>query len=190
MATRKISFYFVLYLVVLVELLAVIVERDNSELELKARLKEFETIQDSVIAAYSQPILLSVQEVTNWLITGRDSLHILISVSNLQTPEEKAGVRYFFIDDKINSIRSLDFSIVTDKKTGNGNFYFKPKNAGAFNFNVFCLVRRKLPKYLPAIILEGITKEIGSEFTVISDTVGFKINATALKKDFDQPGRS
>jgi len=190
MATKKISFYFVLYLVVLVELLAVIIERDNNELELKARLKEYETIQDSVIASYSQPILLSVQEVTDWLIIGRDSLHILISVSNLQTPEEKAGVRYFFIDDKTNSIRSLDLSIITDKKTGNGHFYFKPKNAGTFDFNVFCLVRRKLPKYLPAIILEGIITKIGSEFTVISDTVGFKINATALKKDFDQPGRS
>ena len=190
MAAKKISFYFVLYLVVLVELLAVIIERDNSELELKARLKEFETIQDSVISSYSKPVLLSVQEVTNWLIIGRDSLHILISVSNLQTPEEKAGVRYFFIDDKTNSIRSLDLSIITDKKTGNGHFYFKPKNAGTFDFNVFCLVRRKLPKYLPAIILEGIIREIGSEFTVVSDTVGFKVNATALKKDFDQPGRS
>jgi len=52
------------------------------------------------------------------------------------------------------------------------------------------LVRRKLPKYLPEVILEGIVREIGSEFTVISDTVGFKINATALQKDFDQPGRS
>ncbi|NNG28119.1 MAG: hypothetical protein HKM87_11365 [Ignavibacteriaceae bacterium] len=100
MATRKISFYFVLYLVVLVELLAVIIERDNSELELKARLKEFETIQDSVISSYSLPVLLSVQEVTNWQITGRDSLHILISVTNLQTLEEKAGVRYFLLMTK------------------------------------------------------------------------------------------
>ncbi len=70
MATRKISFYFVLYLVVLVELLAVIIERDNSELELKARLMEFETIQDSVISSYSLPIILSVQEITNWQIIG------------------------------------------------------------------------------------------------------------------------
>lgn len=190
MATKKISFYFVLYLVVLVELLAVIIERDESELELKARLREYETIQDSVISSYSQPILLTVQEVTNWLIMGRDSLHIVISVSNLQTPEEKAGVRYFFIDDKTNSIRSLDFLIITDKKTGNGHFYFKPKNAGTFNFNVFCLVRRKLPKYLPAVILEGIIAKIGMEFTAISDTVGFKINAKIQKKDFDRPGRS
>ncbi|MBT8386718.1 MAG: hypothetical protein KJO12_04850 [Ignavibacteria bacterium] len=190
MAAKKISFYFVLYLVVLVELLAVIIERDNSELELKARLKEFETIQDSVISSYSQPILLSVQEVTNWQITGRDSLHILISVTNLQTLEEKAGVRYFFVDDKTNSIRFLDFSVITDKKTGNGHFYFKPNKVGTFNFYVFCLVRRKLPKYLPDIIREGIVREIGSEFTVVSDTVGFKINATALKKDFDRPGRS
>jgi len=190
MATKKISFYFVLYLVVLVELLAVIVERDESELELKTRLKEYETIQDSLISSYNQPILLTVQEVTNWIIVGRDSLHILISISNLQTAEEKAGVRYFFIDDKTNSNRSLDFSIITDKKTGNGHFYFKTKNPGTFDFNVFCLVRRKLPKYLPAIILEGIITKIGSKFTSISDTVGFKINTKVQKKDFDQPGRS
>jgi len=190
MAAKKISFYFVLYLVVLVELLAVIIERDNSELELKARLKEFETIQDSVISFYSLPISLNVQEVTNWLITGRDSLHIVITVSNLQTSEEKAGVRYFFVDDESNSYRSMDISIITDKKSGNGHFYFKPRSAGTFNFNVFCLVRRKLPKYLPAVMLQGIANKIGREFTARSDTVGFKVNATALKKDFDQPGRS
>lgn len=190
MTRGKISFYFVLYLVVLVELLAVIIERDNSELELKARLKEYETIQDSLIASYSQPISLNVQQVTNWLISGRDSLHILISVSNLQTPEEKAGVRYFFVDDEKNSYRSLDFSIITDKKTGNGHFYFKPRGAGTFDFNVFCFVRRKLPKYLPAILLRGIVTKIGSEFFAVSDTVGFKIKARIQAKDFDQPGRS
>ncbi|NNG28120.1 MAG: hypothetical protein HKM87_11370 [Ignavibacteriaceae bacterium] len=79
---------------------------------------------------------------------------------------------------------------MTDKKTGNGHFYFKPKNVGIFSFNVFCLVRRKLPKYLPEAILEGIVRKIGSEFTVISDTVGFKVNATIQTRDFDRPGRS
>lgn len=190
MKSGKISFYFVLYLVVLVELLAVIIERDNSELELKARLKEYETIQDSVIASYSQPILLNVQKVTNWLITGRDSLHILISVSNLQTLEEKAAVRYFLADNEMNNYRSLEFSIITDRKTGNGNFYFKPKRAGTFDFNVFCLVRRKLPKYLPDIILQGIITKIGREFTAVSDTVSFKVKATIQPKNYDRPGRS
>ena len=91
----KIPFYFVLYLVILVELLLVIVERDSTELELKARLAEYATIQDSVIALYSKRIMLNVQEEKEWLISQRDSVHVIISVSNLQTPREKAAVKYF-----------------------------------------------------------------------------------------------
>lgn len=190
MPSRKVSFYFVLYLVVLVELLAVIIERDNSEIELKKRLTEYETIQDSIIASYSEPISLTVQEKTDWLVTNQnDSLHLLISVSNLQTPEERASVKYFFVNDEKNGNEKSSYSVNTDKKTGNGNFYFKSNYAGTFNFNVFCTVQRKFPRYLPAIILEGITRKIGSQFNVRSDTVDFIIRAKVQVKDFDQPGR-
>lgn len=190
MTSRKISFYFVLYLVVLVELLAVVIERDNSELELKKRLKEYETIQDSIIASYNEPIRLTVQGATDWLITNpKDSLHILISVSNLQTPEEKASVKYFFIKNAEHENNPTEFSVMTDKKTGNGHFYFKSNKAGTFDFNVFCLVRRKFPRYLPEIILEGITSKIGDEFNAFSDTANFKVKAKIQAKDYDRPGR-
>ena len=190
MAPRKISFYFVLYLVVLVELLAVVIERDNSELELKKRLEEYEAIQDSIIASYNEPIRLTVQDVTDWLITNqRDSLHILISVSNLQTPEEKASVKYFFIHNQDDENNPSRFSVSTDRKTGNGHFYFKTNKAGTFDFGAFCLVRRKFPSYLPEIILDGITDIMGDEFNALSDTVNFKIRTKLQAKDFDEPGR-
>ncbi len=190
MPSRKISFYFVLYLVVLVELLAVIIERDNSEQELKKRLNEYETIQDSIIASYSVPISLTVQESTDWLITNQnDSLRILISVSNLQTPEERASVKYFFVDTAKYGNERQKYLVNTDRKTGNGNFYFKSKQGGTFNFNVYCIVQRKFPRYLPKIILEGITRKIGNEFKVRSDTVDFMIKAKIQVKDFDNPGR-
>ena len=190
MTPRKISFYFVLYLVVLVELLAVVIERDNTELELKKRLKEYETIQDSIIASYNEPIRLTVQSVTDWLITNaKDSLHILISISNLQTPEEKASVKYFFTKNTDLENNPAKFSIISDKKTGNGHFYFKSDKAGTFDFNVFCLIRRKFPSYLPDIILEGITSRIGDEFNAFSDTVNFKVKTKIQAKEYDQPGR-
>jgi hypothetical protein len=190
MTSPKISFYFVLYLVVLVELLAVVIERDNSELELKKRLKEYETIQDSIIASYNEPIRLTVQGATDWLITNpKDSLHILISISNLQTPEEKASVKYFFIENKGLENNPTKYSVISDKKTGNGHFYFKSNKAGTFDFNVFCLIRRKFPSYLPDIILEGITSKMGDEFNAFSDTVNFKVKAKIQAKDFDRPGR-
>ena len=190
MPSRKVSFYFVLYLVVLVELLAVIIERDNSEIELKKRLSEYETIQDSIIAAYNEPISLTVQKNTDWLITNqKDSLLLIISVSNLQTPEEKASVRYYFLDDKRNGSIKPTYSVFTDKKTGNGHFYFKSNSTGTSYFNVFCLVQRKFPKYLPDIILEGIAQKVGDQFNVRSDTVDFKINTKIQTREFDQPGR-
>ena len=190
MPSRKVSFYFVLYLVVLVELLAVIIERDNSEIELKKRLSEYETIQDSIIAAYNEPISLSVQNNTDWLIIDqRDSLHLIISVSNLQTPEEKASVKYYFVPDDRNEEVKPTYSVFTDKKTGNGHFFFKTGRSGTSYFNVYCLVQRKFPKYLPEIILEGIAQKVGDQFNVRSDTVDFKINTKIQTREFDQPGR-
>lgn len=187
MSKHKISFYFVLYLVVLVELLAVIIERDTNELELKARLKEYETIQDSVISLYKQPILLTVQEETDWLVSSRDSLHILISASNLQTPEEKAGVRYYV---KVRSNENkVYYNIVTDPTTGNAHFYLKTSNAGNFTFDTYCRVTRKFPKYLPDIVLEGIFSKIGNDFTVTSDTVDFNVHTKVQLQNFDRPGR-
>ncbi len=187
MAKTKVPFYFVLYLVVLVELLAVIIERDNTEIELKARLKEYETIQDSVISLYKQPVSIHIQEETDWIITENDSLHILVSVSNLQTPEERASVLYF-VEPLVNEGR-YSYSLYTDTKTGYGHFYFKTKEAGTYSFNVFSVIKRKLPSYLPAIVLEGIFTRIGNDFTTFSDTVNFKIKAKIQLDKFDRPGR-
>jgi len=187
MSKNKVPFYFVLYLVVLVELLAVIIERDNNEQELKERLKEYETIQDSVISLYRQPILLTVQEETDWLVSYRDSLHILISASNLQTPEEKSGVKYYV---KIRSNENnVYYNVITDPITGNAHFYLRTSSAGNFTFDAYCLVSRKFPKYLPDIVLQGIFNKIGNDFTVSSDTVDFNVHTKVQLQNFDRPGR-
>jgi hypothetical protein len=185
MKRSKVPFYFVLYLVVLVELLAIIIERDSTELELQARLNEYATIQDSIISLYRQPIVLDVQEKTDWLISSKDSAHVLISISNLHTLEEKAGVQYF-----INSNEDGNYyNVYVDKKTGNGNFYFKTNKNGAYNFDVFCKLRRQLPRYLPDIIIEGIIAKVGTDYIATSDTLSFKIKARNKQQSFDKPGR-
>lgn len=183
----KVPFYFVLYLVVLVELLLVIIERDTTELQLKARLAEYATIQDSVISLYSLPILLSVQEETEWLISQRDSAHVLVTVSNLQTPEERADVQYYIRPNE--EINNGFYRVTTDKKTGNGNFYFNTRNSGSYSFNVFCRLKRQLPRYLPRVIIEGIHQKIGNEYFSSSDTVTFKVKAKHLQQNYDKPGR-
>ena len=185
MTRSKVPFYFVLYLVVLVELLAIIIERDSTELELQARLKEYATIQDSIISLYSQPILLDVQEEIDWLISSKDSAHVLISVSNLHTLEEKAGVQYY-----INANDGGNYyNVFVDKTTGNGNFFFKTNKNGIYNFDVFCKLRRQLPRYLPDIIIEGIIAKIGTDYIATSDTVSFRIKAKYKQQSFDKPGR-
>ncbi len=185
MTGRKVPFYFVLYLVVLVKLLAVIIERDNTELELQARLNEYATIQDSIISLYSQPILLDVQEETDWLISSRDSAHVLISVSNLHTLEEKAGVQYYINPDEEGNY----YNVLVDKKTGNGNFYFKTNKNGSYNFDVYCKLRRQLPRYLPDIIIDAIYAKVGTDYNAASDTVSFNVKAKHKQQSFDKPGR-
>jgi len=185
MNRSKVPFYFVLYLIVLVELFAVIIERDSTELELQARLNEYATIQDSIVSLYSLPILLDVKEETDWQISGRDSANVLISISNLHTPEEKAGVKYY-----INPYEEGNYyNVVVDKKTGNGNFYFKTNKKGSFNFDVYCKLIRQLPRYLPDIIIDGISTKIGSNYESKSDTVSFKIKTRRGQQSFDKPGR-
>ena len=185
MTRSKVPFYFVLYLVVLVELLAIIIERDSTELELQARLNEYATIQDSIISLYSQPILLGVQEETDWLISSKDSAHVLIYISNLHTLEEKSGVRYFISPNEEGNY----YNVLVDKKTGNGNFYFKTNKNGIYNFDVFCRLKRQLPRYLPDIIIEGIIAKVGPDYLATSDTVSFKIKAKHKQQLFDKPGR-
>ncbi len=185
MIKSKVPFYFVLYLVVLVELLAVIIERDSTELELQARLNEYATIQDSIISLYSQPILLDVQEETDWLISSKDSVHILISVSNLHSLEEKSGVQYYITTNDEGNY----YNVFVDKTTGNGNFYFKTNKNGIYNFDVYCKLRRQLPRYLPDIIIEGIFAKIGTDYKATSDTVSFRVKAKHKQQSFDKPGR-
>ena len=185
MTRHKVPFYFVLYLVVLVELLAVIIERDSTELELQTRLNEYSTIKDSIISLYSRPILLNVQEETNWSISSKDSAHVLISISNLHTFEEKVGVQYFINPDKEGNY----YNIIVEKNTGNGNFYFKTNKNGIYNFDVHCKLRRQLPRYLPDIIIDGIVAIVGTDYKATSDTVSFKIKAKHQPQSFDKPGR-
>ena len=185
MNRRRVPFYFVLYLVVLVELLAVIIERDSTELELQARLNEYATIQDSIIALYSRPILLDVQEETDWLISSKDSAHVLISISNLHTLEEKAGVLYYINPDQEGNY----YNGIIEKETGKGNFYFKTNRSGTYNFDVYCKLRRILPRYLPDIIIEGIFAKVCADYKATRDTVGFKVKAKHLQQTFDKPGR-
>ena len=185
MNRSRVPFYFVLYLVVLVELLAVIIERDSTELELQARLNEYSTIQDSIIALYSRPIFLDVQEETDWLISSKDSAHVLISISDLHTLEEKAGVQYYINPDKEGNY----YNVIVDKETGNGNFYFKTNKNGTYNFDVFCKLRRYLPRYLPDIIIDGIFAKVGTDYKATSDTVDFKVKAKHQQQSFDKPGR-
>ncbi|MGD8307602.1 MAG: hypothetical protein PVF17_13175 [Ignavibacteria bacterium] len=183
----RVPFYFVLYLVVLVELLLVVIERDSTETELKERLAEYVTIQDSVISLYTQPIILEIKRNNEWTISNNDSLHLVVTVSNLQTPEEKASVEYYINAPEENN-RNYH-RVVTDKKTGFGNFYFKTNRYGTYSFDVYCKLKRQLPRYLPQVIIDGIYSKVGADFISVSDTVNFKVKAKHRRLTFDRPGR-
>ena len=184
----KISFYFVLYLIVLVELLAVIIERDTSEQQTKSRLSQYESVTDSLVKMYQQPILVSVQKQTNWTITRTDSLGILISVSELQSASEKERVR-FHLKLKDSDLPWSSNHVVLDKRTGNGSFYFNERKPGEYTYNVYCTVRRDIPKYLPNIVYNQIAKKLGENFEVSSDTVHFLIKASLPMVIYHKPGR-
>ena len=137
---------------------------------------------------YQLPILISVQEKTDWTINGKDSLGILISVSELQTPKEKESVK-FHIRLKESQLPWSSDHVILDTRTGNGTFYFTERKAGEYIYNVYCTTQRDVPKYLPTVVYRQVVKRLGENFQVSSDTVHFQINAKLPAVIYHKPGR-
>ncbi len=124
----KASFYFVLYLIGIVSLLAVINERDFA--------------LDSLMKDYETPLQVSAASVNEFVIATSDTLDVY--VANLKTNDERRSIRYHL--QSLNDNTELEATPIVDPTTGNARFVGNFSQSGEFHYKVWADVIRHLPK--------------------------------------------
>jgi hypothetical protein len=143
----KTSFYFVLYIVVVVDLLAVVTERDYW--------------MDSIARGYEKPLTLSVPATSQWVTSRYDS--VVIHAADLQNDREKSDLQYFVRPLHQEPIAGgYSEQPVVNPVTGSGTFTGTFEDPGEYRFVAWAELSRHLPDDVG-----------GSVRTIRSDTVQF-----------------
>lgn len=184
---KKSQVYFIMYIVLITELLVVILERDHlMEKENQIKKKMISSIADQ----YKRDIELTAPiPYSEWQV-NTDSVKIPINATGLVSDEEKKGAIYKITAEGNGgpggaafpaSLTSAQadgaYSIIKDE---NGNAVLlikKATNIGEYIFTATMTVKRQLPTYLPLFLLEELKKESGFKEgnEVTTKPVKFKI---------------
>jgi len=181
--------YFVLYVVLITELMIVITERDELEEEEHAiRDKMLSSIAES----YKAPLILAaVPKSLDFNVGSADSKEatVVLSAIGLVSDEEKANVEFDVRLAKGSSnpagwqgeLKSTNanvenaYYVINDK--GTGKFIAKITNEGDFKFVAQCRVKRSVPDYLTEKLKEGLLQMIGDLKEGVSNEEEFTIKA-------------
>jgi hypothetical protein len=187
---KKNMIYFVMYLVLIVELLIVITERD--ELEEKEILIR-DKMLNSLVESYKQPLVLSIpQRFSDHNLKSKDPLNVVLTPAGLVSKAEKEKLKFFINLDKNsrtkpngwpqNGISLTDstnnFKII--KENGNAVFIANFKKAGNYKFNAYCSVERQFPEYLPDYLMDSLSVRVGKFKIAKSDTEKFEVRVKTL----------
>ncbi len=186
---KKNMVYFVLYIVILVELLIVITERDDLEaIEHEIRDKMITSLAKS----YKQPLILAIpNKETTFDIKKKEPHNVALIPVGLVNDEEKKNVTYYIDVDGtrkppkwpaggISSINGTD-TYAVDLSSGNAVFRMDTKSTGNYKFVAYCEVERVLPEYLPHHLMEMLIAEVGEYTHAVSDQVKFQVRVTRAK---------
>ncbi|MBU0561270.1 MAG: hypothetical protein KJ799_16830 [Bacteroidetes bacterium] len=173
MAGNKNMVYFILYIVLITELLIVITERDElMEVEKVIRDKMVTTLALN----YQQDVILSIPTKTSDYNIRPDNFHSVVMIPlGVTSDKEKDNSEYFIDIDETSKTKPSDWpnggislENSTDnyklvKEGGNAIFTAKFTQPGTYVFTAFCKVERILPDYLPKNLLEYLEKQVGEE---------------------------
>ncbi|NCQ17178.1 MAG: hypothetical protein COZ80_03265 [Ignavibacteria bacterium CG_4_8_14_3_um_filter_37_9] len=186
---KKSLVYFILYLVLLTELLVVITERDEAE-EVQDQIRD--KMLSSMATSYKNPLLLAIpQPKTDFNLGDPENKEVVVVMTpiGLVSDEEKKSVEFHVEVAPGSSTPAgwpsggLDvkngnesFKIVRSDD-GNGKLVGKIETAGDFQFKAYCKVERQLPSYLPEFLLEALKEMVGEQKTAKSPVQPFSISA-------------
>ena len=190
---KKNMVYFVLYIVLISELLMVIVERDDL-------LDQEEAIRDKMLAtiaeSYKKPVLLNIPEVkSDYSIKtkNQEPKKIVMTPIGLVSDKEKANIHYTVVIDPKSKSTPVGWpkTGITDE-TKNDKYFINKNSDGSAVFNALLTrpgkytfiaqfkVKRELPSYLPDFLQKELKELVAENLEAISPKVAFTINAKRL----------
>lgn len=160
--------YFILYIVLITELLIVILERDElEEKEHKVRDKMIGTIADHMV----QPLILTVPVRSDRDAGSKEPT--IIKLTPIGLVEDEVKVVKFFIDvapgtrtppgwpaGGISVDKSTQEYSVSRDPNGNGDFAVLLNSPGEYKFTCYASVERTIPSYLPDHLKEALIEEV------------------------------
>lgn len=180
--------YFVLYVVLITELMIVITERDELE------EKEHETrnrMLGSIAESYKKDVkLFPADKFKNFDPSAKENegqkVTEAFTVYGLVSDEEKAAT-VFYVDavgnkppgwpsGGINSNDNTTGKYAVKNADGNGEFVLDFANEGDFKFRAWCEVERQFPKYLPSYLLDDLKKMVPNAGKQKSNDADFTIS--------------
>lgn len=191
---KKNMVYFVLYIVLLSELLIVITERDElQETENQIRDKMLSTLSEM----YKQPLILSVpQKESNYKLGSEEPLKVVLTPSGLVSDNEKKNYKIRIDVDKKNGAVPPDWpeggivigksnqKFKIERENGNAIFIANFDRKGDYKFLADCEVDRQFPEYLPENLKSALSEMVGKLKTAKSNTQNFvvKVNETGVDR--------
>lgn len=186
---KKSMVYFVLYVVLITELLIVITERD--ELEEKEHAVRDKMLQ-SIAESYKAPLLLAIpNKSTDYNIGNKENPYaaVIFTPVGLVSDEEKKSVEFFVTlapgsktpagwpSGGVTTKQGNDKFWLEQNGDGNARFMGEYTAEGDYSFRVFCQVERQFPGYLPDYLLEELKHMVGEQHIAKSPTEDFKVSA-------------
>jgi hypothetical protein len=179
-----------MYLVLIVELLIVITERD--ELEEKETLIR-DKMLNTLVESYKQPLILSIpQRTSDYNLNSKEPIRVVLTPAGLVSHAETKNLEFYIsMDNKSKKIPSrwpangislndstTNFKMI--KENGNAVFIANFKKAGDYKFNAYCTVEREFPDYLPDYLYDSLSARVGKFKVATSEVENFKIRVKTL----------
>jgi len=179
-----------MYLVLIVELLIVITERDElEEKEILIRNKMLNTL----VQSYKQPLILSIpQRTSDYDLSSKESIRIVLTPAGLVSDVEKKYLKFFINIDENSKNKPIGWpkdgitindstsNFKLNRTNGNAVFVANFDKSGDYKFNAYCSVVRQFPDYLPEYLLAELASRVGKFKTAISGLEKFEIKVKAL----------
>jgi hypothetical protein len=177
--------YFVLYIVLIVELLIVITERDElEEIEHEVRDK----MLGSIAQSYKQDVLLSITPKAS-SVGVQDTATIALIPIGLVADEEKRKVEFFVTlaqgsatppgwpaGGTLDLMNGTDKFKLTKRDDGTGQLEGHFTNVAEYKFVAHLEVERQFPGYLPHYLLDYLKKMVGEHQRAVSPKEGFNVS--------------
>lgn len=187
---KKNMIYFVMYLVLIVELLIVITERDElDEKEHLIRDKMLSTLAES----YKQPLVLTIpQRYSDFSLKSKNSLRVVLAPAGLANEKEKENLEFFVDIDKKSKTKpngwpkggltlnnsSKNFKLI--REDGNAILIANFKKEGIFRFTAYCQLEHQFPDYLPQYLMDSLKVRVGEFKVAKSNSEKFTVKASTL----------